>query len=479
MDEDSRGDERMDIVEESSDADDESVRVFAVRPNTIRQLFGLLRPHSHSSRNASRHNAHQSSEQDASSSDARAVAAPSVPINFDTELPTEHSYLGNMTQVSGVGYLDAGKIYNMLIFVHHSMVFPGETLPMIIPDYLFDPTLFGDEAMLFGVIFPSMLEVTKPNLYGVTCQIYEKRNDEQDNMIIKCRVHQRFVISKEYNKNFSRLLEPLPRKVYAKVLILPEIILPDPLYSLNLGSLSRFRDIDALSNKLRQLQAATTIWPQYVFNQHKLDTIIERAKKFITSYKIESMPTDLTFMSFWLCRNLIFDQAERIKVFITNSVNMRMQIIEKSLDQRRFFCCSRCKNQIADCSSLFAMSKHGVQTNYCNPSGFIHETNTVYSIKPDAVYHSGEPSTEFSWFPGYSWEILLCRMCQIHVGWQFSAVKPNLVPKNFYALSSVNVIVDLPSDGESLNNDDDDHESDSDDFFHLVEESIDQMPSQD
>lgn len=70
-------------------------------------------------------------------------------------------------------------------------------------------------------------------------------------------------------------------------------------------------------------------------------------------------------------------------------------------------------------------------------------------------------------------------MCQIHVGWQFSAVKPNLVPKNFYALSSVNVIVDLPSDGESLNNDDDDHESDSDDFFHLVEESIDQMPSQD
>lgn len=99
--------------------------------------------------------------------------------------------------------------------------------------------------------------------------------------------------------------------------------------------MSRFRDIDALSNKLRQLQAATTIWPQYVFNQHKLDTIIERAKKFITSYKIESMPTDLTFMSFWLCRNLIFDQAERIKVFITNSVNMRMQIIEKSLDQVR------------------------------------------------------------------------------------------------------------------------------------------------
>ena len=32
---------------------------------------------------------------------------------------------------------------------------------------------------------------------------------------------------------------------------------------------------------------------------------------------------------------------------------------------------------------------------------------------------AGGASDEFTWFPGYSWRIALCRDCGRHMGWQF------------------------------------------------------------
>ena len=33
--------------------------------------------------------------------------------------------------------------------------------------------------------------------------------------------------------------------------------------------------------------------------------------------------------------------------------------------------------------------------------------------------HAGEPTTEHSWFPGYTWRIALCSRCRNHLGWLF------------------------------------------------------------
>lgn len=33
----------------------------------------------------------------------------------------------------------------------------------------------------------------------------------------------------------------------------------------------------------------------------------------------------------------------------------------------------------------------------------------------------GEASAEFTWFPGYQWQIVLCTVCRSHLGWLFSA----------------------------------------------------------
>lgn len=67
---------------------------------------------------------------------------------------------------------------------------------------------------------------------------------------------------------------------------------------------------------------------------------------------------------------------------------------------------------------------------------------TVYTILQGSLYIYDESSTEYSWFPGYAWQIAQCADCQTHIGWRFSVSKgEKLTPKVFYGLSgrSINI----------------------------------------
>ncbi len=72
-----------------------------------------------------------------------------------------------------------------------------------------------------------------------------------------------------------------------------------------------------------------------------------------------------------------------------------------------------------------------------NPGGYVHETLTLYSAR--RLYLVGSPSTEFSWFPGYSWTIAQCRGCHSHMGWKFTACDKKLHPKKFWGISRQNI----------------------------------------
>ena len=74
-----------------------------------------------------------------------------------------------------------------------------------------------------------------------------------------------------------------------------------------------------------------------------------------------------------------------------------------------------------------------LQGAYVNPGGYVHETLTLHKAKNLTLH--GTPSTEYSWFPGYAWTICQCRYCDSHMGWKFTAAKPNMVPKKFWGLS--------------------------------------------
>ncbi len=61
---------------------------------------------------------------------------------------------------------------------------------------------------------------------------------------------------------------------------------------------------------------------------------------------------------------------------------------------------------------------HGFSHTFANPLGHVFEIG-CFSQARGCVAASSR-SNEFSWFPGYDWQIGICRSCQAHLGWIFS-----------------------------------------------------------
>ncbi|EDW28025.1 GL27201 [Drosophila persimilis] len=375
-------------------------------------------------------------------------------VHFDTNLPAEHSYFGpNLNRVPGVNYQEVGSTHHMLIFLHQYILFPGEVLPFMIDGSLFDDDMSGLDGLIFAVAFPLMKppEDSK-KLYGVTCQIYEKGDNGRHLTFYKSRALQRIVINCSDIKGLPQYIARNPtNKCHSKVKILPEYFLPEPLKCIDMGSMSRFRDIPSMRDKYLRYQISSTPWPVEVCQEYAYEDIVERARKKLEVHKIDTMPKCPIQMSFWLVRNLHLTEKMMSQMFLTDSVNLRLQLIGGILKEETLFYCRYCNSSLAYCSDLFAMSKHGVQTQYCNPGGYIHETNTVYRVISHAIGYSGEPSTRFSWFPGYQWHIILCKFCAQHVGWEFKAVEPNLAPKVFYGLAGSSVRIGKAGDSATVN----------------------------
>ncbi|XP_063702361.1 protein cereblon [Culicoides brevitarsis] len=359
---------------------------------------------------------------------------------YNTELPDEHSYLGAMDAVRGLDYFECGKTYRIPIFEHHSFVFPGETLPMIWADTQFERNEYSNDGLTFGIVF---LDPQFKQKIGVTCQVYERGVDAHGNITLKCRAHQRFILLKQPNGTYLIPTSSFNRRRFlADIRIQPEVQLPDPLNALTSNNLKKFLQNQHSSLRISHLTAMSTRWPKFVYDSYDIRRVMEKIHKFLVMMEIDAAPTDQVKLSFWLARNVPITEDQRYEIFITNSVTQRLLIIGKALDiVRCYFCCKRCNNRVASYDDLFAMSKQG-QSLFCNPHGYVHETVTFTKIIENSSYVVDRPSTEFSWFPGYAWQILLCNGCHVHLGWKFMSTKKNLKPRKFYGLSGKSLTVE-------------------------------------
>lgn len=74
-----------------------------------------------------------------------------------------------------------------------------------------------------------------------------------------------------------------------------------------------------------------------------------------------------------------------------------------------------------------------------NPHGYLHEILTLRRARN--LLPLGVPTTEFTWFPGYAWQIAFCGGCRSHLGWFFTAVESR-DPQSFWGLRRQDVVVD-------------------------------------
>jgi cereblon len=96
---------------------------------------------------------------------------------------------------------------------------------------------------------------------------------------------------------------------------------------------------------------------------------------------------------------------------------------------RRALCCRHCGLEVSDTAALFTQDGAQVTRVFANPYGLLHEIVTVR--RAQNLVPVGPATTEFSWFPGYAWEIALCAGCQAHLGWRFGGSDE---PREFWGL---------------------------------------------
>lgn len=245
---------------------------------------------------------------------------------FDCELPTQHTYLGSTENVRGFSYFEPYKTYEIPICEHHSLVFPGEILPMIMLEDRFFSLSNNDEGLVFGLIFQKE-DVDENQTFGVTCQIFEK--GLQNGLVkIKSKAQQRFVVVKTNNESSITMRN---QGYYAKVKILPEIVLQDPyLLTISNSYLKHFQ-CSRNKNQLQKFLAASTRWPRFVYEEYSINTVTDKIERYLAMLNIEA-PADPILKSFWLARNVPLNHTDRLKVFQSNCVNKRLMLIGDSLN---------------------------------------------------------------------------------------------------------------------------------------------------
>lgn len=130
---------------------------------------------------------------------------------------------------------------------------------------------------------------------------------------------------KLYHKNDHR---------YADVKILPDIVLPDPLISYSSQSLIHLSPNKYLYNKLRLYQSNSSVWPKFIYDQYDISIVLEKIENYLRTLKlnVDTMPSDMVLLSFWLARHIPLEQKDREIIFLMNCATQRILHIGKSLN---------------------------------------------------------------------------------------------------------------------------------------------------
>jgi hypothetical protein len=85
-------------------------------------------------------------------------------------------------------------------------------------------------------------------------------------------------------------------------------------------------------------------------------------------------------------------------------------------DDGRILVCAACLQAVTTTSARIEMSGGHAHT-FSNPHGIVFHIG-CFAVAPGCGVAS-ESSTLHTWFPGYAWQIAVCRGCGEHLGWLF------------------------------------------------------------
>lgn len=127
-------------------------------------------------------------------------------------------------------------------------------------------------------------------------------------------------------------------------------------------------------------------------------------------------------LSFAVAASLACDDVARCGLLEEASTARRLRRAIQLVRGTSRLACASCGRTICAPADVFEMAAEGHVATFVNPAGVIHDTMTVRCVAPGAARVDPEAFTEHSWFPGYSWRMVLCAGCHGHLGWAFERV---------------------------------------------------------
>ncbi|XP_032181543.1 protein cereblon isoform X3 [Mustela nigripes] len=357
-------------------------------------------------------------EMEVEDQDSKEAKKPNV-INFDTSLPTSHTYLGaDMEEFHGRTLHDDDSCQIIPVLPQVMMILiPGQTLP---------------------------LQLFRPQEVSMVRNLIQK---DRTFAVLAYRIQQ------------------------AKVQILPECVLPSTMSAVQLESLNKCQIFpskpvsweDQYSCKWWQKYqkrkfhcANLTSWPRWLYSLYDAETLMDRIKKQLREWdenlKDDSLPSNPIDFSYRVAACLPIDDVLRIQLLKIGSAIQRLRCELDIMNKCTSLCCKQCQEtEITTKNEIFSLSLCGPMAAYVNPHGYVHETLTVY--KACNLNLIGRPSTEHSWFPGYAWTIAQCRICASHIGWKFTATKKDMSPQKFWGLTRSALLPTIPDTEDEISPD--------------------------
>ncbi|XP_020098187.1 protein cereblon isoform X1 [Ananas comosus] len=191
-------------------------------------------------------------------------------------------------------------------------------------------------------------------------------------------------------------------------------------------------------------QAPMSFWPRWVYEMYDAYSLARRAaelwRQIIVNPSMDDYIRKPGLLSFYIASKLPLSESTRQELLEIDGISYRLQREIQLLKGFNLLRCKNCEALIAKRSDMVVMSTDGPLNAFVNPNGYVHELITVQ--KAIGLLLHGAPSKEHSWFPGYAWTVACCAGCESHLGWLFTAVKKNLLPKSFWGIRSSQVADD-------------------------------------
>jgi len=103
---------------------------------------------------------------------------------------------------------------------------------------------------------------------------------------------------------------------------------------------------------------------------------------------------------------------------IMDEVIQREEADDKIKKEKRKLLCKFCLNEIT--SEDYGIAVHGAHSHtFMNPRGIVFRIGCF--LNAQGCFSIGKPTAEYTWFPGYTWNHVICSNCLNHLGWYYQS----------------------------------------------------------